>query len=509
MRRDLNLVKFLVSIILILGIFSNNLVYAAEVSFSDVQTTDWFYNDVATLVDKAVINGYTDGTFRPSKSVSVAEFLKMSLVATNQTLVEPVGSSWYSKYVETAIALNYISPTYYNDYSRPITRGEMGDIIDNILNLSYTNTYSYINKIADYNIVASYHQDSSIDVYIAGIITGYPDGTIKSNNLANRSEAAVVIVRMIDPARRNPPVVAVVSDSSDEEPAPTPEPEPDMVTAPIALPSYDLQPITKAFSVGGIQIGMTEDYVISHLGEPDEKLLNQYGYHWYVYAGDYRAFKLLGIKEGKVVSFYSNVEIDSTLGLKIGSTDKEANSALNLSEFKDYYYAIYDNMNIRLYSKENTNDGIEGVLVSDAKTLNLMNPTSESLSSMEKIMFHITNGARVANGVKPLFWSLEARTASYLHSKDMGVNEYFDHLNSSGLKSKERMQAIGIVGNYFAENIAAGYVNPFEFHYALMHSAGHRENILTERLTHLGVGIYYDSSCKYKYYLTEDFFEQR
>jgi len=506
MRRNL---KFFICIILMTGIFTTNLYSATELDFNDIKSTDWFYEDVATLVDKTVINGYTDGSFRPDKSVSVAEFIKMAMTATNQAYIEPLGSDWYSKYVETAIAQGYILPTYYNDYKRPITRGEMGDIIDRILNLSYGNTNAYINKISDYDLVSSYHKESSIDIYIAGIITGYADGSIKSNNLANRSEAAVVIVRMIDPARRNPPVVAVVSDSSSSNQTSVEVPELDMTTASPPQLSYAREPVTKSISVDGIQVGMSEDYVLQHLGEPDERLFNQYGYEWFIYTGDYTKFKLLGIKDGFVVSFYSNVSIDSTIGLEIGTSDSAANKALDLSEFEDYYYGIYDGMNIRLYSDKDIDDGIEGALIYDSNTINIMNPTVEAIDTMEKVLFHITNGARVANGLSPLYWSNEAVNSSYSHSLDMAENNYFAHEDANGDGSKVRMKSCGVVGVYYAENIAAGYVNPFEFHYALMHSSGHRKNILTERLTHLGVGIYYDSTCKYKYYVTENFYEQQ
>ncbi len=509
MRRDLGVIKFLLCIILMTSMFSNNLHSATSLSFSDVNSSDWFYEDVSTLVDKGVINGYTDGSFRPARTVSVAEFIKMTLAATNQILVTPSGNYWYSKYVETAIAQGYISSTYYSDYKRAITRGEMGDIIDKILNLNYENKSSYIDNIADYTLVADYHKDSSVDVYIAGIMTGYNDGTIKSNNPANRCEAAVVIVRMIDSARRNPPVVAVVSDSNSEEPKAMQEAEAQTSTAPMMVHSLEIQPISKSLSVDGIQIGMSEDYVLQFLGQPDERLPNQYGYEWFVYAGDYTKFKLLGMKENKVVSFYTNVHIDSTLGLKVGSTDQEANIALTLSEYQDYYYSIYDGMNIRLYSQKGLNDGIEGYLVYDSTTINISNPTRETLDSMEKVLFHITNGERVSHGLNPLLWSEEARLSSYEHSLDMGVNEYFAHTSLSGEGSKERMQETGIVANYYAENIAAGYVNPFQFHYAFIHSEGHKKNILTDRITHFGIGIYYDPSSTYTYYITQNFYEER
>ena len=71
-------------------------------------------------------------------------------------------------------------------------------------------------------------------------------------------------------------------------------------TAPMIANSLEIQPITKSLSVDGIQIGMSEDYVLQFLGQPNERLPNQYGYEWFVYAGDYTRFKLLGIKEKTV-----------------------------------------------------------------------------------------------------------------------------------------------------------------------------------------------------------------
>lgn len=443
---------------------------ASGISFYDVKTSDWFYEDLTLLVDKGVINGYTNGGFKPLKSVSVAEFLKMSLVATNQKIAEPVGTVWYSTYVEAAIERDYIDSNYYTDYERPITRGEMGQIIDRILELNYVETTKYINKIKDYDLIASFNKESSADVYIAGIITGYADGTIRTNDLADRAEAATVIVRMIDVSRR-------------------------------------IIPIVKTLSVDGIEIGMTKDYVLSHIGQADEILANQYGYSWYVYAGDYNRFKLIGIKDDIVVSFFSNIRLDSTVGISIGMAEATLKKVLTVSEYSDYYSGTYDNLAIKFYSEKGVDDGIEGVLVKDSNLIEAMNPTDEATRNMGKVVFHLTNGARVRNGLLPLIWSIQARDSSYKHSKDMATNDYFAHSSLSGDNVVDRMKAEAISGSYYAENIAAGQYNPFEMHYALMHSKGHRDNILTERIDHFGVGIYYSKSSRYNYYFTENFFE--
>lgn len=47
-------------------------------SFSDVQGASWEYKAVSTLQQKGIINGYNDGTFKPTNNVTRAEFAKMA-----------------------------------------------------------------------------------------------------------------------------------------------------------------------------------------------------------------------------------------------------------------------------------------------------------------------------------------------------------------------------------------------------------------------------------------------
>src|SRR5690554_940087 len=41
--------------------------------FDDVTNTHWAYDHIKDLSDKSIINGYTDGTFRPGESVTRAQ----------------------------------------------------------------------------------------------------------------------------------------------------------------------------------------------------------------------------------------------------------------------------------------------------------------------------------------------------------------------------------------------------------------------------------------------------
>ena len=50
---------------------------SSAISFPDVDSTDWFYDDVMSMVDWGVIQGNDDGTFKPENNVNRAELSAM------------------------------------------------------------------------------------------------------------------------------------------------------------------------------------------------------------------------------------------------------------------------------------------------------------------------------------------------------------------------------------------------------------------------------------------------
>lgn len=67
--------KTIIAIVVMATLFAT--AYAATRSFTDVSTTDWFYNDVMNMADWNVIQGYPDGTFGPANNVNRAELSAM------------------------------------------------------------------------------------------------------------------------------------------------------------------------------------------------------------------------------------------------------------------------------------------------------------------------------------------------------------------------------------------------------------------------------------------------
>ncbi|MDD4286802.1 MAG: S-layer homology domain-containing protein [Candidatus Peribacteraceae bacterium] len=119
--------------------------------FSDVERYGWYENYVCDAAANHFVEGYSDGTFRPSNSVNRVEALKM-ITQVIGIPVENIGeealqvvkfvdvstSAWYTKYLYAAYVKG-ILPIAGQDASRfypdwPLLRGEAAAMIFNALN---------------------------------------------------------------------------------------------------------------------------------------------------------------------------------------------------------------------------------------------------------------------------------------------------------------------------------------------------------------------------------------
>ncbi|WP_304943114.1 DUF5050 domain-containing protein [Vallitalea guaymasensis] len=168
--------------------------------FYDVSDNDWFASKLYKLHNKKIISGH-NGYFSPNKTITVDQFIKTLCVALNGEIASPSSDYWAQKYIDFAIDKKYISANQFDDYSREITRGELAQIIVNTMNLSPLNEKQkkeMIEKIKDYKSINDAHKEAVLKVYHEGIITGYDDGSFKADNTLKRSEASIVIYRIVD-----------------------------------------------------------------------------------------------------------------------------------------------------------------------------------------------------------------------------------------------------------------------------------------------------------------------
>lgn len=158
--------------------------------YSDIDSSTWCYKYVLELSDAGVISGYSDGTFRPSDTVTYGAALKLIMLAAGYDEQEPVGSNVFSGYLARAKADGLVSGNV--DLTAKITRLAVAQIAAKAMGLSITNLSS-VQPFTD-----------TTDPYVralnaAGIVGGYFENgtsTYKPYNTLTRGAMSAIVWRM-------------------------------------------------------------------------------------------------------------------------------------------------------------------------------------------------------------------------------------------------------------------------------------------------------------------------
>jgi uncharacterized protein YkwD len=105
------------------------------------------------------------------------------------------------------------------------------------------------------------------------------------------------------------------------------------------------------------------------------------------------------------------------------------------------------------------------------------------------------NSARLGAGLNSLIVEPNLSKVAQAHARDMALRDYFGHDTPDGLTPWNRLSAAG--APFYAkaaENAAKGQETTAEVVSGWLSSPRHRENMLTPGLTHMGIGVYFDSS---------------
>ncbi len=184
--------------------------FAQSDGFIDVDESDWFGYDVLKLHEKSFVSGFEDGSYRPSKSVSVEEFITITINVIGEIPSDIPIIRWSDGFVKKSIELDIVKDGEFEDFTRNITRGEMSRILLRASNLNFPDNYlDYSSMISDFDEMDIYWQEIALKVFTTGLIGGYPDGSFKLNGQATRAEAAVILNKILEADRRKLPVLPI------------------------------------------------------------------------------------------------------------------------------------------------------------------------------------------------------------------------------------------------------------------------------------------------------------
>jgi len=174
-------------------------------AFNDV-SGHWALHFIAHAIERGIVNGYSDETFRPNININRAEFVVMlsrALMlngepATHEFSDDALIPSWAKEHVVLAVQAGLING--YGDGSfgpnKRITRAEMVTIINRALKQveAVENDISFVDR----EQIPIWARTAVAQTVQAGIINGKSGNVFAPQDQATRAEAVTIIIKLLE-----------------------------------------------------------------------------------------------------------------------------------------------------------------------------------------------------------------------------------------------------------------------------------------------------------------------
>lgn len=436
---------------------------ASAKTFSDVPSNHWAYKVIDEVSNEGIMIGTGTGIFSPNTQLTRAEYTailynfapdKSNGIGYKYSLNDVNDDDWFADAAEWGVS-NGIIKEVGDDFkpNDPVTREIMAE-------MTYRYILKYIPNYLDIDVSSAGYSDESTfsDRYTQainvltnnGLLAGREGNAFKPQGTLTRAEAAAMASRILEVEDQ-----AGVSDPEDPENPPIDSEEPPVV------PEEPEQ--------GWSLDGAPEWFLI---GQPD-------------YLSD--------DEWNELITYWRDKERPAEYPSKLSSsitTEEQAWRDLN------YYMGRLQDIMKKNVTIEKTIQALEAD--SDAYTL-----TSE-----EQAMVDAINHARIENGSPTLKISPALCKAAEIRAEE--ILKLFEHERPDGRKTQTVLNEVGLAdfngktygGNsevanlHYGENItympnSTNYPCDQAFN-AFMNSSGHRQNLLNDKYTYIGVAKYSD-----------------
>ena len=224
-----------------------------EKGLSDLEG-HWAQKEVEAAVASGWVDGYPDGSFKPEKSITRAEFTKMLLDAIHLTpdsetvawmkahakmkdiwgrptaytpKLYDMSGPWLTSqgWLDAALYSGMVVPDDYNGKNfqpeKAIARYEIALMTDRALGLMYPASQPVEGELpfTDKEEILDWMKGYVNESVKAGVLKGYPDGSFQPNKTSTRAEAVVMIQRMLEKMEEglNPDITVVARYEEDYE----------------------------------------------------------------------------------------------------------------------------------------------------------------------------------------------------------------------------------------------------------------------------------------------------
>ena len=169
---------------------------------SDINS-HWAKNTIKSFISKGYINGYQDGSFKPNNDITRAEFVKIAnrvfgfTEKGTVTFNDVRSSDWFYNEIAIAQKAGYINGKSGTTFAPndKITRQEVAVILTNIMNNKDT-VYDKINTFADGHKTSEWAKSSVEGAIEAGYLNGNDKGLLNPISNITRAEAVTMLSRV-------------------------------------------------------------------------------------------------------------------------------------------------------------------------------------------------------------------------------------------------------------------------------------------------------------------------
>ncbi len=186
-------------------------------SFTDVPSTYWANQYIQFLSERNITNGYPNGTFKPEKPVSRAEFAVMLAKSQNVSNKNTSASSnrftdlnpshWSSSSVNAVSEQGWITGYPGNKFlpNKSISMTEMYVVLSKVLGKTATSSsFETLNNFSDRNLIPGWAQSSVANIVKEGLaVTEAHPSELRPMASATRADVATALAKLLNESFRS------------------------------------------------------------------------------------------------------------------------------------------------------------------------------------------------------------------------------------------------------------------------------------------------------------------
>lgn len=494
-------------------------------NFSDVGTSDWFYNSVAEAYKYDLVNGKSATKFDPKGNVTIAEVItmadKLHSYSTSGSLspsIQMEAEPWYTLFVRYAETMQIISTGEFSgEYDRPATREELAHIFAHAIPDNGYQQINVVTKLPDIDSSNKYYNDV-IKLYNAGIISGNDyRGTFTPKANITRAEAAAIASRLALPSTRVqltfcqsialPPednsfgelkkigTEVISREERDKQRAEEQKQQQTTTTANATTTTTNSNSSSSSSSSNKssnndsrYNYNYTWDYETNSPVDPEEtrRLQREHGYNNTTATNDDDDRKE-NTSSNKSSSKEDREDKKETPSKEDRNDRDSSNSFSSKEERNDDIYWEFDGK--IYYTEEEWKAAADAAL--DKSTEKAKEEDKYNIKHYAEGTLELVNEARAEEGLPALTLDPDLVEVAEIRAKEL--SEYFSHKRPNGDDGTDLIDDQGCDYFFVGENIAKGTSSAINIQ-AWLSSSGHRKAIMGEKYQYYGAAKFIDSN---------------